>query len=531
MDTPQLGPRYRALYPLAAGGMAEVWVGAQKVAAAQRPVAIKRILPQFADDEKYVRMFLDEAHLASCIVSPNVVALIDADIADDGAPFLVMELVEGLSLSDMLKIPTHKMDVGMVCYVIQQAAGGLHDAHEARTPSGELLELVHRDVSPQNLLVGVDGRVRLADFGVARGLERMTQTQHGEFKGKLNYCAPEQLRGEIDRRADIFSLGVVMRQALSGKRLFGKSSSSAETLRKLLDEEIQPTLELMPDLNPDLAAALDKAIQRDPDLRYATAAEFGEALAVFAEGSRTTLGKLVETMGGAPLQARRDKTAEHFADLRTERESQSERESHAELGLPSESGARSEIRLKAGAPDHTFDGSFMPDSQAGVSPRKRPSWMLPALIVTLCIGVGVVAGITGGSSTSDDEDPDNQQLVPDTIESMQIDPLDDETVPTEQLGAAQVVVVEPSAEETPINAEPESSEPVSPTPSETSRTRRVQPRRDDRDTESAVMAAEAEIQNADDPNEAVDSPDMDSASDEESSSTMNRANRLRRDLF
>ncbi|MFK7999031.1 MAG: serine/threonine protein kinase [Polyangiales bacterium] len=525
MEPPQLGPRYRALYPLAAGGMAEVWVGAQKVAAAQRPVAIKRILPQFADDEKYVRMFLDEAHLASCIVSPNVVALIDADVADDGAPFLVMELVEGLSLSDMLKIPTHKMDVGMVCYVIQQAAAGLHDAHEARTPAGELLELVHRDVSPQNLLVGVDGRVRLADFGVARGLERMTQTQHGEFKGKLNYCAPEQLRGEIDRRADIFSLGVVMRQALSGKGLFGKSSSSAETVRKLLDEEIQPTRELLPDINPELAEALDKAIQRDPDQRYSSAAEFGDALGKFAEGSRTTLGKFVETLGGAALQLRRDKTAEHFADLRTKRDSQSEHESPQEQ-------ARSEIRLKAGAPDHTFvdGGSFIPDSQAGVTPRKKPSWVLPALVVTLSIGGGVVAGFTEMGS-AEEEETSIEQLVPEAIGGLpQGEPMAEE----DPIGAGQVVVHEPPADVV-VETETEPPEVTTPTPRETPRGRRE--RRgagETRNSNTTAMTSDtvAEMQTSQtNDDESMDSQNMDSPVDEDPSSTMNRANRLRRDLF
>lgn len=525
VEPPQLGPRYRALYPLAAGGMAEVWVGAQRVAAAQRPVAIKRILPQFADDEKYVRMFLDEAHLASCIVSPNVVALIDADIADDGAPFLVMELVEGLSLSDILKIPTHKMSVGMLCYVIQQAAAGLHDAHEARTPSGELLELVHRDVSPQNLLIGVDGRVRLADFGVARGLERMTQTQHGEFKGKLNYCAPEQLRGEIDRRADIFSLGVVMRQALSGQRLFGKSSSSAETVRKLLDEEIQPTGELLPDLDPDLAEALDKAIQRDPDRRYATAAEFGEALAEFAEGSRTTLGTFVETTGGPPLQLRRDKTAEHFANLRTEREL-------GEHAPPPEPGARSEIRLKEGAPDHTFiDSSFVSDSRSGVGAKKKPSWVLPALVVTLCIGAGVVAGFTGFGP---EEEETSTELVPDTTAEMEevapIAPGEGEP----PAGAGEVVHESPTAVAVEAETETESPELASPTPRETTRARRGQ--RGNTRSNGSAMTDAAEMQttgpDVEAPNDEASAPtDMDSPGDDDSSSTMNRANRLRRDLF
>lgn len=533
MDAPDLGPRYQPLYRLAAGGMAEVWVGAQKVAAAQRPVAIKRILPQFAEEEKYVRMFLDEAHLAACIDSPNVVALIDADIAEDGAPFLVMELVEGLPLSTMLRSKP-PMDAGTVCYVIKEAALGLHDAHEARAATGELLQLVHRDVSPQNLLLGVDGRVRLADFGVAHALERMTLTVGGEFKGKLAYCAPEQLHGKADRRADVFSLGVVIRQALSGQKLFGKSSGNAETLRKLLHEEILPTQTMAPHIDPALAEVIDKALRRDPDARYANAAEFADALTPFVRASRVTLGALVQLVGGAELQQRRDKTTEMFTALK-------EGASTSFITDP----ANSLVALSATAETPVP----APETKRKPAKREPKPRIWPAALVmagAAAVGVAIALYVDGGGDRGETDLGQATDIFPSEVDDPVVDSLDplvDPLAVDPEQSAPEPTLPDPTNIEgtDPDPAPPEPSAEADPVGTADTPTRRAQTRTRERDATASMdedsveepaatnQTATNQTQMSQTEIQAQEEGAEDDGEDEPT--TMGRASRLRRDVF
>ena len=267
-EEPQRLGRYETLFRLAAGGMAEVYVArALGAAGFEKLVAIKCMLSSVAEEDEFVNMFLDEGRIAANIDHPNVVSTVDLGRSEDGRLYIAMDLVVGVTVSRLLR---NLVDSGepfppdLACELLAQAAAGLHAAHVAATPTGEPLQIVHRDVSPQNLLVGIDGRLRITDFGVARAMQRITQTTAGRFKGKFSYSAPEQLHGhEIDRRADVFSLGVVAWEMFARRRLF-RAPTPAGTVTKVLTMDVPDLREINP-LVPDEAAELIASmLQRDP---------------------------------------------------------------------------------------------------------------------------------------------------------------------------------------------------------------------------------------------------------------------------
>jgi len=188
-----------------------------------RTVAVKRLRPQFAEDPDFVAMFLDEARLAARIHHPNVVTTLDV-VATGGEVFLVMEYVQGESLSRLFRTAVEKeqrIDPRFAATILASVLHGLHAAHEAVSEDGEALNIVHRDVSPQNILVGVDGVARVLDFGVAKAAIRTQATRDGQLKGKLSYMSPEQILGEeVTRQADIYSASVVLWEALTMRRAF-----------------------------------------------------------------------------------------------------------------------------------------------------------------------------------------------------------------------------------------------------------------------------------------------------------------------
>jgi len=223
--------RYALYREIAAGGMATVHFGRLLGPVGfSRTVAIKRLRPQFAKDPEFVAMFLDEARLAARIRHPNVVATLDV-VATDGELFLVMDYVQGESLARLgrRRIIAPRLVASIVCGALH----GLHAAHEARNERGEPLNIVHRDVSPQNILVGVDGTARLLDFGVAKASGRAHNTRDGHIKGKISYMAPEQFRSQVTRQTDIYACAIVAWEALTGQRLFG-GGDEMEILAKAL---------------------------------------------------------------------------------------------------------------------------------------------------------------------------------------------------------------------------------------------------------------------------------------------------------
>jgi len=277
--------RYVLSHEIASGGMASVNLArAEGHGGFEKVVAIKTIHAHLAKDPTFVEMFFDEARLASRIDHPNVCRVFDFGHAD-GAHYIVMEYIVGETL-----VALHQRAFGKAkpedrahlsvyaARIIADACEGLHAAHELKNDHGELIGLVHRDVSPHNLFVCYDGSVRLVDFGVAKAAGRSQHTKTGVLKGKLAYMAPEQLRRKpIDRRADIWAVGVVLWELVTGKRLF-RRDSEIETILAIEQEAPPPPSSVCPQLPPELDAILARALTRDPDGRYATAREMARDL-------------------------------------------------------------------------------------------------------------------------------------------------------------------------------------------------------------------------------------------------------------
>jgi len=303
--------RYESLFRIAAGGMAEVH--AARIAGEagfEKLVAVKRMHPHLTGDPEFVAMFLDEARLAANVVSPHVVQTLDLGRDEDDALYIVMELVVGVSLSAIIRGGIRRdalVPVPIACEILAQAAAGLDDAHRARTPTGVHLGIVHRDVSPQNVLVGDDGRVRLADFGVARALVRHTHTSVGTTKGKLGYYSPEQADARaLDHRSDVFSLGIVAWETLAGRRLFGSEGSSQ--IARIRSMPIPSPDSVRPEVGAEISEVVLRALERDPARRWQSAAELGAALRAAASppGARA-LATFLESWAPDELaQLRRD---------------------------------------------------------------------------------------------------------------------------------------------------------------------------------------------------------------------------------
>lgn len=271
--------KYVVRRKLAEGGMAEIYLCTARGAEGfEKEVVIKRVRAFLASDPEFVGMFIAEARLASRLNHANVVQIFDFDKHED-TYYLAMEYVRGCSLWELRKRGKELMEPVppmLVAHIGAEVARGLHYAHRVRV-NGQPLDLVHRDVTPHNVLLSFDGAVKLTDFGIAKAGNKLTQP--GVLKGKFAYMSPEQARGEaVDARTDIFALGVVLWEMLTGGRLFDGDSEVA-VLRAVQQSTIPPPARLNPDVPADLDAAVVRALDRDPALRFQTAAEFERALA------------------------------------------------------------------------------------------------------------------------------------------------------------------------------------------------------------------------------------------------------------
>lgn len=299
---PEVLDRYVVLEEIASGGMATVHLGRVVGAAGfARAVAIKRLHPQFARDPEFVSMLIDEARLAARVLHPNVVATLD--VVNEGRElFLVMEYVAGCALSTLLeavRANEERIPPPVAVAIISGVLFGLHAAHEATTEAGEPLCIVHRDVSPQNVLIGVDGVPRVHDFGIAKAVGRVQHTREGQLKGKLRYMAPEQLRGDdVERRADVYSTAVVLWETLTNRRLF-TAPNDAALFGKVLEGVVAPPSQICPDLPPAVDAVLLRALDRDPAKRQATARELAlDLVGVIPPASALEVGELVTRVAG-----------------------------------------------------------------------------------------------------------------------------------------------------------------------------------------------------------------------------------------
>jgi len=305
--------RYTLFGEIAKGGMATVHFGRMcSLGGFSKTVAIKRMRKDIALDPEFVAMFLDEARLAARIEHPNVVATLDV-VADSGEVFLVMEYVKGETLARLGRASegrAERVPVPVAASVICGALNGLHAAHEAVGESGQRLEIVHRDVSPQNVLVGEDGVARITDFGIAKAETRLQVTQDGQMKGKLGYMAPEQLghggNPKIDRRVDLFTAAIVFWEMLAGRRLF-LAETPAETIGNILTGSIPPLSSLRDDVPAALDQVIARALSRDANGRPATADAFAIAIEEAVDhrmASPRLVGNWVMSLAGNTLENR-----------------------------------------------------------------------------------------------------------------------------------------------------------------------------------------------------------------------------------
>lgn len=304
--------RYAIYDQIAVGGMAVVHLGRLLGPAGfSRTVAIKRLHPQFASNPDFVTMFLDEARLAVRVQHPNVVAPLDVLVVEDEL-LVVMDYVSGETLSALMRgmPPERGAPPAIVGSILVDALYGLHAAHEAKTESGAPLDIVHRDISPQNIIVGVDGVARVLDFGVAKAAVRSQVTKDGEIKGKISYMAPEQLKAHaIDRRTDVFAAGIVLWEALTGRRLF-RGDDLGQTVERVLYGEIPSPSSFGQGVTKALDAVVLRALQRDPTWRFATARDFAIALeGATTIASASEVADWVRTIGGANLEQKIQRVA------------------------------------------------------------------------------------------------------------------------------------------------------------------------------------------------------------------------------
>lgn len=273
--------KYDLVARIAKGGMAEIYLARQHgMVGFSRLVVVKCILPHLAEEPQFVRMFLEEARLAALISHPNVVQIFDVG-EFEGHYFIAMEYINGPPVATVVrKLRARRAAIPweVAAEIVAQACDGLHAAHELKDDAGQLLQLVHRDVSPHNLMLGEGGLVKLVDFGIAKAQNTAVQTRTGNIKGKYPYMSPEQCRGEpLDRRTDLFSLGAVFFELVTGRRIFQRTTDLM-TLKAITEEEIPHARELQADVPEEVSALVRRCLERAAAARFATAAAMAQAV-------------------------------------------------------------------------------------------------------------------------------------------------------------------------------------------------------------------------------------------------------------
>jgi eukaryotic-like serine/threonine-protein kinase len=327
---------------LATGGMAQIYLARQTgLGAFERHVVLKTILRERASDQRFITMFLDEAKLAATLNHQNIAQVFEVDQAD-GAYFMAMEYVHGENARAILETTLRRgwtIPLELAVMIVSGAAAGLHHAHERKGKQGQPLNIVHRDVSPANIMVGYDGSVKVLDFGIAKAEERATKTVGGTIKGKYGYMSPEQCKGKpIDRRSDIFALGICLYELTTLRRAF-KGNDDFETMKRIVAGDVILPSVAVPGYPRELEAIVLTAMANDPGARFQTAAEMIEALDAFAQraklvGSNTGMGRFMVQLFGSKREPwvegadAPDKTAITDGRAQTEQDSADDEKTH-----------------------------------------------------------------------------------------------------------------------------------------------------------------------------------------------------------
>ncbi len=373
--------KYELMMPLAAGGMARIYIGRSTgIGSFERHVVLKMITPERANDQVAVNMFLDEARLAASLNHQNVAQVFEVG-EEQGVHYLAMEYVHGQDLRALLAKAGSagtRIPLELALTVVAGAAAGLHHAHERRAADGTPLGIVHRDVSPSNIMIGYDGAVKLLDFGIAKAAARSVETQSGIIKGKFAYMAPEQCRGrDVDRRSDVFSLGIILYEISTQHRCF-RADSDFDTMHRIVTGDVVRPTRLVQGYPQALEAIVMKALATDPAQRYQSAGALLEALEAFAVSSRMSLstmglGRFMRDMFGEQQEPWLNTAATKVLQPVVHKENtisstNGERSSHQTIQPPNQPNPHAPEHLEDddvdGIPDEADDGAF-PDS-AGI---------------------------------------------------------------------------------------------------------------------------------------------------------------------
>jgi eukaryotic-like serine/threonine-protein kinase len=307
--------RYTVLERLGGGGQAEVFRGvSESMQGFKKPVAIKRVLPHLTTNPQFVAMFLDEARLSLFLQHANIVQVFDISKAADGTYFLVMEFVDGCDLKALIS-HQRMIDIGLALYIMIEAAKGLHYAHMLEHPqTGEPLGIVHRDVSPPNIMMSKNGEVKVVDFGLAKAGSQVEITDEGVVKGKFAYLSPEAAFGkEVDARADVFALGIITWEMLTGRRLF-YADDPHKTIELVRAARVPSIPALNPKVDSELDAIVRKALARHPENRTASAADFADELAqhLFARELKVTSRNVAQAVQAIRAAKKPSSSAQAF---------------------------------------------------------------------------------------------------------------------------------------------------------------------------------------------------------------------------
>jgi serine/threonine protein kinase len=316
--------KYCLLERVSVGGMAEIFRAKPfNAPESQKHLALKRILPHLAEDGEFVQMFIDEAKLTVQLIHPNIVRTYELGRFHT-SPYILMEFISGqdiLELQRKLREERRIMSVAMCCYIAREIATGLDYVHAKTDENGDPLNIIHRDISPQNVLVTYGGKVKIIDFGIAKGTFQETRTQVGVLKGKFGYMSPEQVRGEqIDHRSDIFTVGILLWEMLTNRRLF-RGESEFETLQMVREPNIAAPSGKNAQIPPQVDSIVAKALATDRDQRFQNGGELAAALDEFISSIEPPYGpeNLAEWMGqmfAEPLESERQKR-QVFRQIRT----------------------------------------------------------------------------------------------------------------------------------------------------------------------------------------------------------------------
>ncbi len=373
---------------LGSGGMAEVFrCRLAGIGGFEKLVVVKRILSQHADDPYFVQMFMDEARLSANLSHPNIVQTFEIDEID-GLAYIAMEYVRGPTLSQLIRKAwrENRVHLGHFSQIVGQVAEGLHHAHTAVDSTGEPMSIVHRDVSPQNVILSLDGVPKLLDFGVALGRGRLAKTEAGTLKGKLRYMAPEQISqaGEVDQRVDIFSAGVMLYEATVGENPHGGSDTSEVTLLKnVMDGLMRLPSEISPGYPRDLEEIVMRAIAPDRSRRYGSARELHDALEIFVAGGAHASNQRAVAAWVNELFPNFEVTATRTSDRTPGTTPVRSRGSTAQRKLGSSDRWPSQ-------PHHTPSAGSLPsfeiDTASTLKPSTRWPWVAVGLVVLACLG-------------------------------------------------------------------------------------------------------------------------------------------------